>query len=304
MGSAGELQAGHRSPSAPANSIPFKGEIIRLLAQHDYSAQQIFQQLKERGYQGRYTILKAFVRQVRPKPRPAFLTLHFEPGECAQVDWGCAGSVPVGSTRRRLSFFLMVLAFSRKLYLEFTLAETLEHFLCLPPARLRILRRGRAPGLGRQLQGGRPEPGGRLAGVQPPLPGFRQPLRLPNPGLWRGPAAGKRTRRKRRGLCQKELPQRPGAVGFSTRQSGGPLLAGHGGQCPGSRPDPQNAPGTLRPGKAQAPASAALRGGRAGNRPGQQPVPHQGRWQPLLGSLPVCLQPAHLETLPRPAPGL
>jgi transposase len=37
------------------------------------------------------------------------------------VDWGCAGSVPVGSTRRRLSFFLMVLAFSRKLYLEFTL---------------------------------------------------------------------------------------------------------------------------------------------------------------------------------------
>ena len=66
---------------------------------------------------------------MRPKPRPAFLTLHFEPGECAQVDWGCAGSVPVGSSQRRLSFFIMVLAFSRKMYLEFTLAETLEHFL-------------------------------------------------------------------------------------------------------------------------------------------------------------------------------
>jgi len=117
-------------PRRSSKLDPFKGEIIRLLAQHAYSAQQIFQRLKEQGYQGRYTILKAFVRQVRPKPRPAFLTLHFEPGECAQVDWGCAGSVPVGSTRRRLSFFLMVLAFSRKLYLEFTLAETLEHFLC------------------------------------------------------------------------------------------------------------------------------------------------------------------------------
>jgi transposase len=117
-------------PKRAGKLDPFKGEIIRLLAQHAYSAQQIFQRLKEQGYQGRYTILKAFVRQVRPKPRPAFLTLHFEPGECAQVDWGCAGSVPVGSTRRRLSFFLMVLAFSRKLYLEFTLAETLEHFLC------------------------------------------------------------------------------------------------------------------------------------------------------------------------------
>ena len=116
-------------PKRPSKLDPFKGEILGLLGQHDYSAQQIFQRLKERGYQGRSSILRAFVSQVRPKRRPAFLTLHFEPGECAQVDWGCAGWVPVGSTRRRLSFFLMVLAFSRKLYLEFTLAETLEHFL-------------------------------------------------------------------------------------------------------------------------------------------------------------------------------
>jgi transposase len=116
-------------PKRHSKLDPFKGEIVRLLEQHDYSVQQIFQQLKERDYQGRYTILRAFVRQVHPKPRPAFLTLHFEPGECAQVDWGCAGWVPVGSTRRRLSFFVMVLAFSRKMYLEFTLAETLEHFL-------------------------------------------------------------------------------------------------------------------------------------------------------------------------------
>ena len=116
-------------PKRASKLDPFKGQIVALLEQHDYSAQQIFQRIKEAGYQGRYTILRAFVQQVRPKPRPAFLTLHFEPGECAQVDWGCAGSVPVGSTHRRLSFFLMVLAFCRKMYLEFTLAETLEHFL-------------------------------------------------------------------------------------------------------------------------------------------------------------------------------
>ena len=116
-------------PQRASKLDPFKGDIVRLLNQHDYSAQQLFQQLKERGYQGRYSILGAFVRQVRPKSRPAFLTLHFQPGECAQVDWGYAGSVPVGSTQRRLSFFIMVLAFSRKMYLEFTLAETLEHFL-------------------------------------------------------------------------------------------------------------------------------------------------------------------------------
>lgn len=118
------------APKRPSKLDPFKGEIVRLLERHDYSAQQVFQQLKESGYTGGYSILNRFVHQVRPRPKPAFLTLHFQPGECAQVDWGCAGSVPVGSTQRRLSFFVMVLAYSRKLYLEFTLAETLEHFLC------------------------------------------------------------------------------------------------------------------------------------------------------------------------------
>ena len=116
-------------PQRASKLDPFKAEIVRLLERHEYSAQQILQQIREHGYEGRYTIVKAFVRQVRPRRQPAFLTLHFAPGECAQVDWGYAGSVPVGATQRRLSFFVMVLAFSRKMYLEFTLAETLEHFL-------------------------------------------------------------------------------------------------------------------------------------------------------------------------------
>jgi transposase len=55
--------------------------------------------------------------------------LEFAPGECAQVDWGSFGSVAVGSTRRRLSFFVMVLCYSRFLYVEFTLSESMEQFL-------------------------------------------------------------------------------------------------------------------------------------------------------------------------------
>jgi transposase len=45
------------------------------------------------------------------------------------VDWGCYGSVPVGETRRKLSFFVMVLCFSRLLYVEFTLSQSMEQFL-------------------------------------------------------------------------------------------------------------------------------------------------------------------------------
>ncbi len=47
----------------------------------------------------------------------------------AQVDWGEYGTIQVGNTRRRLSFFLMVLCFSRRMYLEFTVMQTMEHFL-------------------------------------------------------------------------------------------------------------------------------------------------------------------------------
>ena len=108
---------------------PYKGQIVRMLESHPYSAQQIFQRLVQEGYDGRYGIVKEFVRQVRPAPRPAFLSLHFEPGQCAQVDWGHAGLIQVGSKKRHLSFFVMVLAFSRRMYVEFTLSQSQEHWL-------------------------------------------------------------------------------------------------------------------------------------------------------------------------------
>ncbi len=127
------LKRKHFAPRAaasrPSKLDPWKGEIVRLLNLHPYTAQQLFQQLQPRGYAGSYSILKRFVRQVRPKPAAAFLTLQFAPGECAQVDWGSAGLLQVGSTRRRVSFFVMVLCYSRRLYVEFTLSEKLEHWL-------------------------------------------------------------------------------------------------------------------------------------------------------------------------------
>lgn len=108
---------------------PFKAQIVRLLEAHSYSAQQIYQRLREEGFDGGLTIIKDYVRKVRPVRREAFLKLVFAPGECAQVDWGEYGSIGVGSTRRRLSFFVMVLCYSRLMYVEFTVSQTMEHFL-------------------------------------------------------------------------------------------------------------------------------------------------------------------------------
>lgn len=119
-----------RKPPCRSSKLDdFRSEIVRLLHQHPYSAQQVFQRLREAGYSGGITIVRSLVRQLRPPVPKAFLTLHFLPGQCAQVDWGHAGWIQCGNTRRRVSFFVLVLAYSRRLYLEFTLGQAMEFFL-------------------------------------------------------------------------------------------------------------------------------------------------------------------------------
>ena len=119
-----------RQSTARASKLdPFKSQIRQWLETHPYSAQQVFQRLREDGFDGGYSIVKDYVRIVRPRRAPAFLTLSFAPGECAQVDWGSYGTVAVGQTRRKLSLFVMVLCYSRLLYVEFTLNQRMEQFL-------------------------------------------------------------------------------------------------------------------------------------------------------------------------------
>ena len=127
------IQARHFRPRQSVVRVSkldtFKPLIRSWLEAHAYTAQQIFQRLQEEGFEGSYTLVKEYVRKIRPRRAPAFLTLSFAPAECAQVDWGEYGSVPVGSTRRKLFFFVMVLCYSRLMYVEFTLSQKMEQFL-------------------------------------------------------------------------------------------------------------------------------------------------------------------------------
>jgi transposase len=108
---------------------PFKGEIELRLKEYKYSSIQIFQQIKDSGYEGSYNTVQRFVKKIRPVERKAFFSLSFEPGEAAQVDFGSCGFIPFGSIERRMSVFVMVLCHSRMLYAEFIPCERLEHFL-------------------------------------------------------------------------------------------------------------------------------------------------------------------------------
>ncbi len=47
----------------------------------------------------------------------------------AEADWAHCGSIEVGGRPRRLHAFVIVLSYSRMVYLEFTISEAMEEFL-------------------------------------------------------------------------------------------------------------------------------------------------------------------------------
>ena len=66
---------------------------------------------------------------LRPPKQEAFLRLSTLPGEQGQADWAHFGTVTIGRALRRLSCFVLTLSYSRALYLEFFLDQSLENFL-------------------------------------------------------------------------------------------------------------------------------------------------------------------------------
>jgi transposase len=92
-------------------------------------ATRLYQMLCARGYRGSAVQLRRVVRAIRPRQIEAFTVLTAFPGESAQADWADFGPVTIGRAERRLSCFVMTLSYSRALYAEFFLDQTLESFL-------------------------------------------------------------------------------------------------------------------------------------------------------------------------------
>ena len=114
----------------PALVNPWLDFIEQTLKQHPHlRATRLFEMLRDRGYQGSLRQLRRMVEKVRPVAREAFLRLSVLPGEQAQADWASFGEVRIGSAFRRLSCFVITLSYSRALYLEFFLDQTLESLL-------------------------------------------------------------------------------------------------------------------------------------------------------------------------------
>jgi transposase len=92
-------------------------------------ATRLFQMISARGYTGSVSQLRRIVAELRPPRGEAFLRLRTFPGEQAQADWAHFGEVVIGRARRPLSGFVLTLAYSRALWLEFFFDQSLENFL-------------------------------------------------------------------------------------------------------------------------------------------------------------------------------
>jgi len=93
-------------------------------------ASRLFQMVKERGYPGCPDHFRALIARVRPRrPAEAYLRLRTLPGEQGQVDWADFGDIPVDGGVRRLFLFVLVLSYSRKLFMRFFLNAAMGSFL-------------------------------------------------------------------------------------------------------------------------------------------------------------------------------
>lgn len=94
------------------------------------NASRLYDMVVERGYPGGRDHFRHLIACYRPrKPSEAYLRLRALPGEQAQVDWGHFGHITIGKAKRPLMAFVMVLSYSRKIFLHFYLNQRTENFL-------------------------------------------------------------------------------------------------------------------------------------------------------------------------------
>ena len=110
---------------------PFLSFILEQLKRFpNLTASRLYDMVVERGYPGGPDYFRQLISFYRPKtPAEAYLRLRTLAGEQAQVDWGHFGHLQIGQAKRPLMAFVMVLSYSRKIFLQFYLNARTDNFL-------------------------------------------------------------------------------------------------------------------------------------------------------------------------------
>ena len=117
-------------PARPSKLDPYKAYVQRRLSDGLENCVVLLREVRAQGYSGRYTILKDYVQPMRRRRQPE-ATMRFEtaPGEQAQIDWGSFSYVTENGRKRRVWAFVMVMSWSRAIYVEFVRRTDVATFI-------------------------------------------------------------------------------------------------------------------------------------------------------------------------------
>ncbi len=121
-----------QKPRQPRSSKleAYRGHVDRRLAEGVSNCVVLLREIRALGYRGGYTTLKDYVKPQRRLRQPkATVRFETEPGEQAQVDFGTYCYRRDDGSTHRVYAFVMLLSWSRALYVEFVTRADLATFL-------------------------------------------------------------------------------------------------------------------------------------------------------------------------------
>jgi transposase len=120
----------YRTEKRKSGLEPYCGVIDGWLGSEDYQATKVHELLTHQGYQGSYETVKRYVRQIKEKrDQIAYVRFETMPGQQAQVDFADLQVLGPEGQVQTLYLFVMVLGYSRHMYVEFVERCTMTVFL-------------------------------------------------------------------------------------------------------------------------------------------------------------------------------
>ncbi len=107
--------------------VPFMQETLKKYPK--LTATRLYEMVKVRGYGGGVDHFRDIVARYRPHEAEAFMRVRTLAGEQGQVDWAHFGKIKIGQAERRLLAFVMVLSWSRMIFLRFYLGDGTANWL-------------------------------------------------------------------------------------------------------------------------------------------------------------------------------
>lgn len=123
-----DFQPYQRVNKGETRIAPWTDFINSRVIEVDFNATKLFNELKARGYTGSYSSVNRFIQPMRStfnQVQSAYERFETPPGYQSQVDWGTS-SVMIAGQLTKVQIFVMVLGYSRSLYVSFTENQKLD----------------------------------------------------------------------------------------------------------------------------------------------------------------------------------